>query len=222
MVPRFLYNGPVEHEPFLGWPERRAFKRALALSAAFAVLFALVYGGADRLTAAHTVRWRLDLPGETSLPFIAGFSAVYLSMNLVLGLAPWVLRREEEFGGLFWTLTTELAVAGLIFVLFPIALMFPPPQVEGFWAPAFGLADLLNLDHNLFPSLHVAFACTTAAAFGARRGPAGRAVLNVWAAAVAVSTVLTHQHHVADAVGGWALAAAAHRLVLGRFDRMAR
>ena len=49
----------------------------------------------------------------------------------------------------------------------------------------------------------------------------GRRLLGVWAFAVAVSTVLTHQHHVADAVGGWALAAAAHRLVLGRFDRMA-
>lgn len=216
---------PVEHEPFLALPERRAFGRALALSAAFAVLFALVYGGADRLTAAHTVRWRLDLPGETSLPFIAGFSAVYLSMNLVLGLAPWVLRREEEFGALFWTLTAELATAGVIFVLFPIALIFPPPEVYGFWAPAFELADRLNLDHNLFPSLHVAFACTTAAAFGARRGPSGRALLNAWAAAVAVSTVLTHQHHVADVVGGWALAAVAHRLVLRRlapFDTMPR
>ncbi|TPW20415.1 MAG: PAP2 family protein, partial [Elusimicrobia bacterium] len=201
---RFLYNAPVATEPFLAWPERRAFKRALALSAAFAVLFVLVYGGADRLTSAHTVRWRLDLPGETSLPLIAGFSAIYLSMNLLLGLAPWVLRREEEFGALFWTLTAELAAAGLVFVLFPIALMFPTPQVEGFWAPAFELADMLNLDHNLFPSLHVAFACTTAAAFGARRGPAGRGLLNAWAAAVAVSTVLTHQHHVADAVGGWA------------------
>lgn len=204
---------PVEREPFLAWPQGGALRRALALSAAFAALFALVYGGADRLTALHSVRWRLDLPGELALPFIAPLSAVYLSMNLLLGLAPWVLRREEEFRALFWTLTAELLAAGVFFVLFPIALMFPAPAVTGFWAPFFRTADALNLDHNLFPSLHVAFACTTAALFGAGRGPTGRRLLNLWAAAVAASTVLTHQHHVADVLGGWALAAAAHRLV---------
>lgn len=212
-------------EPFLAWPQARALRRALALSAAFAALFAVVYGGADRLTALHSVRWRLDLPGELSLPFFAPLSAVYLSMNLLLGLAPWVLRREEEFRALFWTLTAELLVAGVLFVAFPIALMFPTPSVDGFWAPFFRTADALNLDHNLFPSLHVAFACTTAAAFGAGRGPKGRLLLDLWAAAVAASTVLTRQHHVADVLGGWALAAAAHRLVLRRspsFDRMAR
>lgn len=215
----------MDQEPFLARPQPRAFRRALALSAVFAALFALVYGGADRLTALHGVRWRLDLPGELALPFLAPLSVVYLSMNLLLGLAPWVLRREEEFRALFWTLTAELFTAGVFFVVFPIALMFPPPEATGFWAPFFRTADALNLDHNLFPSLHVAFACTTAAAFGAGRGPKGRRLLGLWSAAVAASTVLTHQHHVADVLGGWALAAVSHRLVLRRsasFDRMPR
>lgn len=211
----------VEPEPFLAWPAPRALKRALLLSAGFAALFALIYGGADRLTSLHSVRWRVDLPGELAIPFFAPLSAVYLSMNLVLALGPWVLRQEEQFTALFWTLTAELAAAGVFFVAFPAALMFPPPEVTGFWAPFFKTADVLNLDNNLFPSLHVAFACTTAAAFGARRGPTGRFLLNAWAAAVAVSTVLTHQHHLLDVLGGWGLAAAAHRLVLRpSFDRM--
>ncbi|TBR22157.1 phosphatase PAP2 family protein [bacterium] len=211
---------PVEREPFLAWPTWPAFRRALALSAGFALLFALVYGGADRLTSLHSVRWRVDLPGELAIPFFAPLSAVYLSMNVVLALGPWVLRREGEFEALVWTLTAELCAAGIFFVLFPAALKFPQPDVTGFWGPFFKAADTLNLDHNLFPSLHVAFACTTAAAFGARRGPTGRAALNVWAAAVAASTVLTHQHHILDVVGGVALAAAAHRYVHRRFDRM--
>lgn len=211
----------VDREPFLAWPSRGAFKRSLLLSAGFTVLFALVYGGADRLTSLHSARWRLDLPGELAIPFLPPLAAIYLSMNVILGLAPWVLRREGEFEALCKTLSAELLVAGVFFVLFPIALMFPSPSVTGFWAPFFRTADALNLDHNLFPSLHVAFACTTAAAFGARRGPTGRFILNIWAAAVAASTVLTHQHHLLDVLGGWALAAAAHRLVLRpSFDRM--
>jgi len=52
-----------------------------------------------------------------------------------------------------------------------------------------GPEDVRNLDHNLFPSLHVAFACTTAAAFGSGRGPSGRLLLNLWAAAVAGTPV---------------------------------
>ena len=205
--------GPVETESFLGWPPFPVLRRALALSAAFAVLFALIYGGADWLTSLHHLRFRVHLPGELSLPFWAPLSGVYLSMNAILALGPWVLRREGEFDRFFWTLTAELLVAGVFFLLFPVALRFPPPVVTGFWAPFFRTADALNLDNNLFPSLHVAFACTTAAAFGARRGPTGRALLNAWAAAVAVSTVLTHQHHILDALAGWALAAAAHRRI---------
>ena len=117
--------------------------------------------------------------------------------ELVLGLAPRFLRREEEFGALFWTLTVELAAAGLVFVLFPIALMFPLPS----WKFETGLR-LRTRNLTTTCSLRSrGLACTTAA-FGARRALA--AGCRRWAFAVAASTVLTHQHHVADAVGGWA------------------
>mgnify|MGYP001616870440 CR=1 FL=1 len=136
----------MEPEPFLAWPAPAAFKRALLLSAGFAALFAVVYGGADRLTSLHSVRWRLDLPGELAIPFLPPLAAVYISMNVILGLSPWVLRREDEFTALCLTLTAELLAAGVFFVLFPIALMFPTHEVTGFWAPFFKTADTLNLD----------------------------------------------------------------------------
>jgi hypothetical protein len=71
----------------------------------------------------------------------------------------------------------------------------------------FQAADVLNLERNDLPSLHVAFAFTLAAAFAPRTGRVGFAVLCAWAVATAVSTLLTRQHHLLDVAGGIALAA---------------
>jgi len=44
----------------------------------------------------------------------------------------------------------------------------------------------------------------------------GRALLWIWAAAIALSTVLTHQHHVVDVISGWFVGLAAYRLTGSR------
>ena len=66
----------------------------------------------------------------------------------------------------------------------------------------FQLADVMNLERNDLPSLHVAFAFTLAMAFAPRARPVGRVLLYAWAIVTALSTLLTRQHHVLD-VAGW-------------------
>jgi hypothetical protein len=78
----------------------------------------------------------------------------------------------------------------------------------------FQVADVLNLERNDMPSLHVAFAFTLAAAFSARTGRAGGVVLFAWAVATALSTLLTRQHNLLDVAGGLMLAAIAWPLAL--------
>ena len=80
----------------------------------------------------------------------------------------------------------------------------------------FDLADRLNLTYNLVPSLHVALSLACIAAFSTRTAPVGKTLLWIWATGIAISTILTHQHHVIDVVTGWLLATISVRLIYAR------
>jgi len=126
------------------------------------------------------------------------------------------LPTRAEVRALMQALATVIGVAGVAFLLAPADLAYPPPAGLGIWEGPFRVADALNGDHNLAPSLHVALAVTCLAAY-ARGTPAlGAAALWGWAAVIALSTVLTQQHHVVDAVTGFALGLAGDRLVYRR------
>ena len=83
-------------------------------------------------------------------------------------------------------------------------------------AGLFLVADRANLTYNLVPSLHVALTNVCVAAFASRATGMGTALLWIWATGIAVSTLLTHQHHVFDVLTGWLLASLAVRLVYAR------
>ncbi|MBI3300448.1 MAG: phosphatase PAP2 family protein [Elusimicrobia bacterium] len=201
-------------EPFLAWPESKVLKRNIALSLVLTALWLATYGAASYITGLHETRWRVHMDWELGIPFLAPFAAVYISINLLMPLAPFILRTEEEFLRLYKAMRVEMLVAVVFFLLLPARLMFPPPVVEGFWAPFFRFADVCNLNHNLLPSLHVAFALTCAAAYAKKRGPLGKTLLKFWAWLVCAATLFTHQHHVADVVAGAALAWGVNRRYL--------
>jgi membrane-associated phospholipid phosphatase len=112
-------------------------------------------------------------------------------------------------------LAVIIATAGVCFLLFPVELAYPPvPESElGAWAGLFHVADELNLTYNLLPSLHVALTVGCVAAFATHIRGAGQALLWIWAGAIALSTLLTHQHQVLDVLTGWLLAVLCFRYV---------
>ena len=177
-----------------------------ALAALFALLFLAGYGGSN-LIAAY-IPWHISpaLPFESAIPFLPAWSAVYLTVPLLLAASVrWADWRETW--ALFAVLTAELAAACPFFILLPVQTAYPPRLAEGFWQPWFALADHLSMAHNHLPSLHAAFACT--AALAAWRHSAARfALIAPWAAAVVASTLLIHEHHLSDLVCGALLAAA--------------
>lgn len=190
-------------------PAERAFGATLAIG--FAVLFVLLYGSASVLSA--WVPWRLHvaLPGEAALPFWPGSALIYLSMDLLLLACVWRLRWEELWV-LWLALSLELLVGFACFLLMPVETDFAPRVVVGMWAPFFHLADAMNLERNFFPSLHVAFAITAGLALGARAAGVVRWGMGAWVVLIAASTVLMHEHHLADVAGGVALALAGLRV----------
>jgi hypothetical protein len=70
-------------------------------------------------------------------------------------------------------------------------------QADAGWLYRF--ADTVNLEYNMVPSLHVAFAVSCALSYSRISWPW---LWWSWAAAIALSTLLCHQHHLLDLVAG--------------------
>lgn len=189
--------------PFLAWPGWPFLRFAWLLSTANAAWFAFVYVGCDWLTARRSRRVPVHLPIELSIPLIPGAVVVYMSIYVLFLAGPFVVRERREFTALIRALALATALGAVGFLLVPARAAFAPPGDLGFWAPLFHFADRLNLDYNMVPSLHVALSVGCIAAFSRHASPALRPLLWAWATAIALSTLLTHQHHIVDVVSGW-------------------
>ncbi|HEX6899368.1 MAG TPA: phosphatase PAP2 family protein [Thermoanaerobaculia bacterium] len=196
--------------PFLAWPGWAHLRYAGLLSLANTLWFLLVYGGADALTARRAFRVPVHLPAELHIPFVPWMAVAYMSIYPLFFLAPFILRARHEFRAAVGAMAFVILCGGAGFLLFPAELAFPPPTTGqlGAWAGLYRAADALNLTYNLLPSLHVAFAVVCAALFSPRAPGPVRLLLWSWAALIAASTVLIHQHHLLDVAAGWLLAVA--------------
>lgn len=188
-------------EPLLAWPGTVSLRLTLPLSCLFTILFFSVYSLAS-LASSGRARPAFHFDWELALPFVPAAALIYLSVSFVLALAPFILRTWREFVPFFVMLTAEVLLAGLIFLAFPVKQGFAE-RISG--STLFQLADRLNLEYNEIPSLHAAFAVTAALVFGRRCGPLGKSLFWIWAAAVLVSALLMHEHHVLDLAAGAAL-----------------
>ena len=203
-----------------GWPHLRHF---LALWAAVTSEFVIVFFGGDFVTAHRPGRLHAFLPFELSIPLVPSMVIAYMSIYMIWVPAPFLLHERRQVNRLGLALALVILISGIGFLAFPAELGFPPMSVDlarlnpgsaNRWGTWLRLADLLNLDYDLIPSLHVAMFVTTAGAYAGQSGGVGRVVLGLWASAVVASTVLTHQHHLIDAVAGLALGLGGARIAV--------
>ncbi len=201
-------------EPLMAWPGWAQVRWFLALWVVLSAEFVVVFGGGDFITAHREMRLHLYLQSEFAIPFIPSMVVAYMSIYLVFLPAPFVLRARPEINGLAIALAKGILVAGVGFLVFPAQLGFPStpsevakldPEATHRWGALLLFADRLNLDYDLIPSLHVALFVACASVYAVRAGVVVRSLLATWAAAVAASTVLTHQHQVIDVIAGLAL-----------------
>lgn len=172
------------------------------------LIFALVYGGADRLTALHSFRLPVALPFETRLPVYPAAVLAYLSIYGLFAAALYFCRDNDSLRGLARAQLRLILVSGIGFLLIPAQPEYPPvaESALGIWSGPFHFADRVNLTYNLVPSLHVALSVACVRYYVPTAGPAARVLLWGWAALIAASTLLTHQHHLLDVATGWILA----------------
>lgn len=194
--------------PFCAWPGWPHIRFAALRTFLVTAWFCFVFGGADWITAHRVERVRVHFGAELHIPLIPAFTLAYMSIYLLFLAAPFVLRTRKDFNSLAIAQTVAICVAGICFLLIPAQLAFPPETDAqlGIWGPLFRFADWLNLDYNLVPSLHVALSIICVEMFAPHASVLGKALLRLWGALIAASTIFTHQHHVLDVITGYLLA----------------
>jgi membrane-associated phospholipid phosphatase len=170
--------------------------------------FSIVYLGSAAL--ARTPATLLE-PGalDLAVPFVDWSVWVYLSQFLLLPVALVAARDDADRSRAYYAMLLATAMAALVFVLWPTALVRQTTTPGGFTSLAWNMLYLVDTPSNCFPSLHVALAALAGCALW-RRG--ARVTAIVWPLSIMISTLTTRQHVVLDIAGGLLCAAAAWKL----------
>jgi protein-tyrosine phosphatase/membrane-associated phospholipid phosphatase len=189
--------------------------RAAWTSLRLSLLFTLVYGGTNWLTAhrdsAAVATWFFSWE-LTHIPLIPVLIVPYMSIDLLFFLAPFLCTDERELRVFRQRVTFSILVAAVLFLLMPLRLAWPPrPGGEGLFADLVQLSGsvpfLMEYPHNLFPALHIALAMILAEVYARHTDGIVRALSYLWFVLIGLSTVLTWQHHLVDVAGGLVLGA---------------
>ncbi|HYT88051.1 MAG TPA: phosphatase PAP2 family protein, partial [Gemmataceae bacterium] len=203
--------------PFIAWPGWRLLGVTVLLGTALSLWWLLVYGGAEWVTHQRTFRVRVHLDMELAMPYWPPAVVLYLSLFPLYWLAPFVLRERRQLVVFALTHAAVMTAAGVCFLLFPAELAYSESPHAGDWEELVQFARRMAMTYNLAPSLHVALAIVCVAVYAGRAPRAGKVLLWAWGGAIALSTLLIHEHHVLDVLTGWPLGIAGKRLI---FDRL--
>jgi membrane-associated phospholipid phosphatase len=156
-----------------------------------------------------------ELALDRLVPLVPAWALVYGALYGFLILLPvFVVREEDLIRRTVWAYLTVWSTAYLGFLLYPTVAPRPGTVVgDGF--AVWGLRLLYDADppYNCFPSIHVAHSFVSAFACMRVHRTLGRLALG-FAALVALSTLFTRQHYVADLAAGILLASGAAALFL--------
>lgn len=180
--------------------------KALVVSAGLSVLFLVVYSGCNWITEQRSHVGSFYFQWERGIPFIPFMILPYMSIDLFFIAAPFLCRTEQELRIFSRRVIAAILVAALCFLLFPLRFAFPRPHASGWLGAIFDWFRGVDLPYNLFPSLHAALLLLLVDIYARNlRGILLLAVMS-WFFLIALSPLLTYQHHVMDIVGGFVLA----------------
>ena len=180
--------------------------RAAATSGALSLLFLVVYGGCNALTALRADVGTCAFAWERHIPFWPLMIVPYLSIDAFFVLAPFVCT-DAERRLLTRRITMAILVAGAMFLLFPLRFAFERPPAAGALGAVFDWFRAMDAPYNLAPSLHIALRTILVGIYARHTRGWWRVATHVWFSLIGFSTLLVWQHHLLDIATGFLLAA---------------
>ena len=171
----------------------------------------LVVGAYARSRTLHMPELALD----RAIPLEPSWSLVYGSLYFAVFLPLLLVREEAHIVRTLWAYVLVWIVGLAGWLAYPTILVRPSSEAigEGFFAWALRIVYLWDEPYNCFPSLHVAQAFLAALTCSYVSRGVGLAAA-IWASLIAISTLFTKQHYVADVIAGIVLALAAFAVFL--------
>jgi len=180
--------------------------KALVASVGLSILFLIVYGGCNWISSRRANVGTFYFEWERMIPFVPFFILPYMSIDLFFIAAPFLCRTERELSILAKRIAAAIIVAGVCFLLLPLRFAFPRPHAGGWPGALFDWFRGMDAPYNLLPSLHAALMLILVDVYFRQTRGFVRVAVMMWFALIALSPVLTYQHHVIDIVGGFVLA----------------
>jgi membrane-associated phospholipid phosphatase len=180
--------------------------KALIVSAGLSVLFLIVYSGCNWITARIANVGTFYFEWERKIPFVPFFILPYMSIDLFFVVAPFLCRTDRELSILVKRIAAAILLAGICFLLFPLRFAFPRPHADGWLGALFDWFRGMDGPYNLFPSLHAALMLILLDIYFRHTRGFVRVATMIWFVLIALSPVLTYQHHLIDIAGGFVLA----------------
>jgi membrane-associated phospholipid phosphatase len=181
--------------------------KALVVSAGLSILFLIVYGSCNRISSRRANVGTFYFEWEREIPFVSFFILPYMSIDLFFIVAPFLCRTDRELSVLAKRIAVAIIVAGICFLLLPLRFAFPRPHTDGWLGALFDWFRGMDAPYNLLPSLHAALMLILLDVYFRHTRGFIRVAIMMWFVLIALSPLLTYQHHVIDIVGGFVLAA---------------
>ncbi len=180
--------------------------RALKASVFLSALFLVVYHACNWITSRRADIGTIYFDWERAIPFVPFFILPYMSLDLFFVAGPFLCDDEAELRALSRRIALAILIAGACFLLFPLRLAVDRPQPDGWLGIIFRRFCEIDRPYNLLPSLHIALCSILAVHYARHSSGLWRMASNIWFGLIAVSALLTYQHHFIDVVGGFILA----------------
>ena len=149
----------------------------------------------------------LRTPLDRVIPLVPVMVIPYLPLIPLIILAAFVFAVADlrRFQQLALAVTLELLISYLVYALAQSYVIRPSPAGRDWLSAAVRHVYALDQPYNDFPSLHTSLSAIAAILWWRVHRRTGVAVA-IWCGLIVASTVLIHQHYLADIAGGLAVA----------------